>query len=339
MPQRPVVEDPRSARQLRAKVGEVSDALFLIRFGVPFWALAFVFGRNSMWWYRLYLSLSNYSIVGTTVHNPKLLPKDILADEQHIRNLGNKAYIATTVGQGCFLGMAACANANEESLSKGYAVFKAEAACLDASYQPCTVNTDGWWATQKAWKKLYPKIVVIECFLHAFLKVRDRATKKLEEYYQFVGDKIWDCYRAINKRSLAQQIRRLGEWTNNNIPDSPMKENVLKLCKKKKKWMKHLDFSQAHRTSNMLDRLMRAMNRHAFNSQMFHSTISSTSKNYRAFALLYNFSPSCLAAWDETKTLVSPAARLNGFIYHKDWLQNLMIAASLGGFRQHSNPL
>ena len=103
--------------------------------------------------------------------------------------------------------------------------------------------------------------------------------------------------------------------------------------------MEHLDFPNAHKTSNMMDRLMRAMNRHAFNSQMFHSTISNTSKNFRAFALLYNFAPSYPAAWDESKKLTSPAARLNGFTYHDDWLQNLLISASLGGFRNHRNPL
>ena len=149
---------------------------------------------------------------------------------------------------------------------------------------------------------------------------------------------IRDSYRAESKSSLAQQIRRLREWTI-KLPDCPMKQNILKLCKKKKRWMEHLDFPNAHKTSNMMDRLMRAMNRHAFNSQMFHSTTSSTSKNFRAFALLYNFAPSCPAAWDESKTLNSPAARLNGFIYHQDWLQNLMISASLGGFRNHRNPL
>ena len=89
----------------------------------------------------------------------------------------------------------------------------------------------------------------------------------------------------------------------------------------------------------MIDRLMRAMNRHAINSQMFHSTISSTSKNFRAFALLYNFIPSCPATWDDSKKSTSPAARLNGFIYHEDWLQNLLIAASLGGFRNQHNLL
>ena len=83
----------------------------------------------------------------------------------------------------------------------------------------------------------------------------------------------------------------------------------------------------------MLDRVMRAMSRHAFNSQMFHATIKSTTANFRAFALLYNFSPSCAAVTKKTGQLTSPAARLNGFVYHDDWLENLLIDASMGGYR------
>jgi len=113
----------------------------------------------------------------------------------------------------------------------------------------------------------------------------------------------------------------------------------LKALQKEKKWMEHLDFSNAHKTPNMMDRLMRAMNRYAFNSQMFHLSTSNISKNFRAFALLYNFAPSCLDVWDESKKLTSPAVRLNGFTYHEDWLQNLLISASMGGFRNHRNPL
>ena len=323
----------------RAKVNEVSDGLFLLKFGVPFWALAHVFGKNAMWWYRLYLCFHQYSIVGTTVRKAENLPNDLLADEHHIKVSKEKAYVATTCGANCFLGMAASSQADEVSLKKSYSVFKEVATDLNADYQPNTVNTDGWWATQNAWQSLYPMIKIIECFLHAYLKVRDRATKKLIDYFDLAADKIWDCYRAESKQSLAQQIRRLKEWTITNLPDCPMKQNILKLCKKKNRWMEHLDFPMAHKTSNMMDRLMRSMNRHAFNSQMFHSNISSTSKNFRAFALLYNFAPSCSAAWDESEKLTSPAARLNGFVYHDDWLQNLLISASLGGFRNHRNPL
>ena len=312
----------------RARTSEVSKALFLLKFGVPFWALAFVFGKTAMWWYRLYLCFHQYSIVGATIRKKELLPTDLLADEHHIKVKGKKAYVATTSGANCFLGMAVCSNADEVALTKGYHVFKEEASDVNIDYQPNTVNTDGWWATQNAWQNLYPMIKVIECFLHAFLKVRDRATKKLKDHFEIAADKIWDCYRALSKPSLAQQIRRLREWTVANVADCPMKQNILKLCKKKKRWMEQLDFPHAHKTSIMMDRLMRAMNRHAFNSQMFHASISSTSNNFRAFALLYNFAPSCPAAWSEDTILKSPAARLNGFIYHKDWLHNLLISAS-----------
>jgi hypothetical protein len=37
-------------------------------------------------------------------------------------------------------------------------------------------------ATQNVWKKLFPTIQVIECLLHAFVKVRGRATKKMEAF-------------------------------------------------------------------------------------------------------------------------------------------------------------
>jgi len=33
--------------------------------------------------------------------------------------------------------------------------------------------------------------------------------------------------------------------------------------------------------------------------------------------------------------LQSPAERLNGFSYHENWLRNLLISASSGGFRGH----
>lgn len=292
-----------------------------------------------MWWYRLYLCLGRSSVVGTTVYKTDCLPEDVLADEHHIRVKGQKAYVATTIGQGCILGAQACAKADEATLAEGYAVFQQEALEVNADYEPVSVNTDGWPATQKVWQGLFPTIAVIECFLHAFIKVRDRATKNLQSFFELAATKIWDCYRAESKRALAQQIRRLKEWTHQHLPNSAMRENILKLCVKKQRWLRHLDFPSAHRTSNMLDRVMKAMNRHAFNSQMFHATIKSTSANFRAFALLYNFSPSCPAVTKRQPQLTSPAARLNGFVYHDDWLENLLIAASLGGYRHHCKTL
>ena len=85
---------------MTARTADVEGPLFLRRFGVPFWALARVFGGDSMSWYRLECGLGRFSVVGTTVRTAAL-PEHLLADEHHQVLDGQKVYIATTVGQGC----------------------------------------------------------------------------------------------------------------------------------------------------------------------------------------------------------------------------------------------
>ena len=324
---------------MRGKVSEVEKVLFLAKFGVPFWALAVVFGKNAMYWYRLFVSLGQYNLVGTTVYDTSEMPTDILADEFHTRLCGVKTYIATIIAKGCFLGMEACKQANELSLTNAYNVFKQEVQRFISDYQPITINADGWWATQNALSSLFPKTKIVECFLHGFIKIRDRATKKVIVYYEQIADKVWNIYRTQSKQQMAQQIRRLKEWTLKNVPACPMKENVLKLCNKKKKWLAHFDAPSAYRTSAQLDRVMKKMERHAINSQMFHSNIEMTTLNFRAFALINNFSPSCPQVTKSTGTLSSPAARLNGFVLSDSWLENLYLAAFQASFKKQRKTL
>jgi len=317
---------------MRALTETAKHALLLLRFGVPFWVIAIVFGRNPMYWYRLYICLARNNLVGTTVYDKSKMPVDLLADEFHIRIKGVKAYVATIIAKACFLTAEVSAKADELSLRSAYGVFKAEVMAIIADYQPITISTDGWMATQNALKFLFSKVKIIECYLHAYIKVRDRATKKLTEFYEIAADKIWNIYRTESKRQMAQQIRRLREWTKKQLPACAMKDNLLKLCKKKDRWLAHFDAPSAYRTSANLDRVMKNMERHAINSQMFHSNVPITSMNFRAFALLYNFSPSCPAVTKKFPQLISPAARLNGFCYSKNWLENLLIASSRAGF-------
>jgi len=68
---------------MTARVDEVEAPLFLRKFGVPFWALARVFGGDPMWWYRLEIGLGRNSLVGTTVRTAEL-PEHLLG-EQHCR--------------------------------------------------------------------------------------------------------------------------------------------------------------------------------------------------------------------------------------------------------------
>src|SRR5207248_4950452 len=87
---------------LTARTADVEGPLFLRKFAVPFWALARVFGRDPMDWYRLECTLGRFSVVGATVRRADL-PEHLLADEHHQTLDGQKVYIATTVGSGCLL--------------------------------------------------------------------------------------------------------------------------------------------------------------------------------------------------------------------------------------------
>ena len=108
-----------------------------------------------MYWYRASLALGRTSLVGTTVKDGEAIPPQLLADEKHTWWQGEKVYVATTIADGCLLGGELSVTAGTEDLQAAYGVFAQEARELNPDYQPQTVNTDGWEATQKAWKNLF----------------------------------------------------------------------------------------------------------------------------------------------------------------------------------------
>ncbi len=58
------------------RTAAVEKALYLRQWGVPFDALAYVFGRDAMFWYRAWLAFGRPSLVGTTVKDPHQVPRD-----------------------------------------------------------------------------------------------------------------------------------------------------------------------------------------------------------------------------------------------------------------------
>lgn len=319
---------------------DVEKPLFLRRFNVPYWGLTYLYGRDDMYWYRLEQSLGRFSIVGTTVKEPELLPQDLLADEKHTKRGGDKHYIAMTVAKECILGSAMAESASEASLKEAYGIFAHESKEVNPAYAPDSVNTDGWAATQNAWKHLFPGITVILCFLHAFIKIRDRATKALTDSFNQAADRVWDAYKATNKAAFSQQIRRLREWTEKQVVDSPMKSHILNLCSKRDRFIKSYEHEHAHRTSNMADRLMKFFDRACFDGMNFHGNLLSGQQRVRAWAILWNFCPSCPATVKKHGGQLSPAERLNNRCYDDVWLVNLLISASMNGTSGYQqNPL
>jgi hypothetical protein len=84
---------------MTARTDDIQGPMFLRKFAVPFWALARVFGRDPMYWYRIECGLGRFSLVGATVRRAEL-PAHLLADEHHQTLDGRKIYLATTIGSG-----------------------------------------------------------------------------------------------------------------------------------------------------------------------------------------------------------------------------------------------
>jgi hypothetical protein len=315
---------------MTARVVDVEGPLFLRKFGVPFWALAAVFGADPMYWYRLECGLGRFSVVGTTVRRAEV-PVHLLADEHHQPLDGQKVYIATTVGQGCCLGADPAQAAGTDDLKMAYAVFKEEARDVAATYAPKTVSTDGWKPTQAAWKALFKRVVILLCFLHGWLKIRERA-KHLKEQFAETSRRVWEAYHAPDRRGFGQRLRRLREWAGEHLSGVVL-ENVLDLCRKGRRFAVAYRHPGGHRTSNMLDRQMRGMNRYFDQGQHLHGSIGACRLHCRAWALLSNFAPWHPATTHENRGWRCPAERLNRYRYHDSWLQNLLVSASLGGYR------
>jgi hypothetical protein len=315
---------------MTARTAEVEGPLFLRKFGVPFWALARVFGGDPMSWYRMECGLGRFSVVGTTVRQAAL-PEHLLADEHHQPLDGQKVYIATTVGEGCYLGAEPAETAGTNDLMAAYKVFKDEALDVSPQYAPKTVSTDGWNGTQAAWKTLFKKVTILLCFLHAWLKIRDRA-KHLKEVFSEVSRRVWEAYHAPDRRSFAQRLRSLRQWATGHLSGVVL-ENVLNLCGKRNRWSIAYHHPGGHRTNNMLDRLMRGMNRYFDHGQHLHGSRQACRLHCRAWALLWNFAPWHPATARENQDWKSPAERFNHHRYHDCWLQNMLISASLCGYR------
>ncbi len=317
---------------MSAMTEDVEAALFLRKFAVPFWAIARNHGKDKMYWYRLFTHLGNFNIVGSTMRKLEI-PTNLSVDEKHSKCCGEKAYVPIIVAEDCVLGISVSPTADEQGLTSAYRDFQQEAMEVNSSYKPQTVNIDGWQATHNAFKTLFSTISIIFCFLHPYIKLRKCSKKKHSDLFRQVADKLWSAYRAKNRSSFSQQIRRLHEWVQQNAKPEFFSQRMQKLRDNLSSYASAYSCSQSHRTSNAVDRVMKRLDRYLFNMQYFHGNIFTSSHlHIRAWGLCYNFWPFCP---DTAKkhNATSQAHRLNQFQYHHCWLQNLLISSSLQGYR------
>lgn len=314
---------------LVARAEEVEKALFLRQWGVPFAALAYVFGRDAMFWYRTWLSFGRPHLVGTTVKGREKMPQDVVADEKITWLAGTEVVVPATVGRGCVLGISVAEEADSERLKAAYGEFAAEAKEVFAQYQVRSVCTEGFQATREAWRRLFPAITLVLCFLHSILKIKERCRGALRRQ---VLDRAWPVYQATTKGQFAQRARRLSEWASATL-DGTVAEMVSKLCRHRTDFTPAYECPQAARTTNAVDRLHNHLDRVLYAMRYCHGQKASARLAVRAWAMQWNFHPYGVRLRHAQPGRSSPFDDLNGFHYHPNWLQNFLIASSMGGLR------
>ena len=307
---------------------ELEYPLFLASFGVPCWVLALGFGHSETYWYRLVERIGRNQVVGTTIRDPKRLPEHVAADEHHVDWNGAKGYVATTAAEGCILGIALTAGADDEHLTAAYGEFAVEAREVDPAYVPETVNTDGWAATQNAFRASFPGIVVILCFLHGFLKIRDRCRKNRD-----LHERIWTVYWATTATEFKALMAAFRAWFESHAWPKAVGEMVAKLWNRTEQYAVAYDHPGCHRTSNAVDRPMNRLCRLMYAGRGLHGHQARSQRRLRGWALLLNFRPFARRS-GRVRQEHSRAHRLNGKRYRDRWLENLQIAASLMGHHQ-----
>ena len=312
-----------------ARTDEVEKALYLRHWGVPFEALAHVFGRDAMFWYRAWLSLGRPNLVGTTVKHADNMPQDVVADEKITWLAGEEVVVPTTVGGGCVLGISMAQEATSASLEEGYGEFAAEATEVFAEYQARSVCTDGFTATREAWRRLFPQLTLVLCFLHSILKIKERCRAIVRRH---VLDRAWHVYQAATKRQFSQRLRRLSDWAQATL-DGPVAEMVNKLCQHRVDFTPAYDCPSAARTTNAVDRLHNHLDRVLYAMRYCQGQTASARLAVRAWALQWNFHPYGPRLRHDQPSRSSPFDDLNGFHYHPNWLHNFLIASSMGGLR------
>jgi hypothetical protein len=309
---------------------ELEYPLLLASFGVPYWVLTQGFGHSDMYWHRLVERMGRNSLVGTTVRDPERLPEHIAADEHHADWNGEKAYVATTAAEGCILGLGLTKAADDEHLTAAYGDFAAEARDLDPQYAPKTVNTDGWVATQNAFKSCFSTVVVILCFLHGFLKIRDRSRKNHE-----LHRRVWEVYWAKTAEEFRDRMQTFRTWFESQTWTASVREVAAKLWKRAAEYEVAYDHPGCRRTSNAVDRPMNRMHRLLYAGRGLHGHQASSQRRLRGWALLLNFRPFAKRS-GKVREHQSLAHRLSGKRYSDSWLENLQVSASLMGRRRPS---
>ena len=149
-----------------------------------------------------------------------------------------------------------------------------------------------------------------------------------------VAVKLWNCYRATNKKSFSQRVRRLAEWydASQSLP-AVISEPIKKHRKIIGSMLPPMIIRVAIVPAICLIDWCNAWIGIFLAPNTFMGLWGRQNLTSGAGLLFAIFRHQI--QWRQKSITVkkSPTDRLNGFSYHENWLQNLLVSASLREFR------
>ncbi|MGB5711131.1 MAG: hypothetical protein WBM44_09510, partial [Waterburya sp.] len=142
---------------------------------------------------------------------------------------------------------------------------------------------------------------------------------------------LWKAYQANTATEFLKGLRLALIWSKKHIRRKRTLQKIRNLCRRAAQFKVAYRFPHAHRTSNLVDRLMNHQDRLLYTMQYFHGNKKSAKLYLRSMALIWNFHPYGTRTRSQCSTRISPFSDLNGFSYHNNWLHNLLIASSMNG--------
>ncbi|MCP4166881.1 MAG: hypothetical protein GY759_13455 [Chloroflexi bacterium] len=133
-------------------------------------------------------------------------------------------------------------------------------------------------------------IVIIQCFLHSFIKIRNCCKKRFKDLYPLIVQQVWDIYGASDPQAFRQQADDFLAWAQQHLSGTALTA-VEKLCAHTERFLLAFDFPDAYRTSNMIDRHMEPMARWLASSRFFHGHRSSAELQIRSWPSFTTFGP------------------------------------------------
>ena len=298
---------------MTGKAEEVEDPLFLRKFSVPYWALEQVFGKSASYYWRLERRMGMSSIAGAITGHVEVdilegveteepnrmscqcsLPEDLACDEKHAKYLGEKAYVAMSVGGGCVLGAELTERATTASLAEGYGVLKEEMEAAAPGHQIKSVNSDGFTSTTASLTQVWGSAaVMITCILHLYIAIRDGCKKKYREQFKEIADALWDCYEAPTKEKFIELwgAMMVKCETTKDMPGIIVAKLHRATERKRKNYEAWYDRPEGHRTSSAIDRIMGSLDRRLFAMRHLRGHFVNSRLLIRAWAQLHNFAP------------------------------------------------